>query len=89
MKLRVRGQFKTMMYACSMRISINFGRIHRYLTINPDLPGLLGLMKAGGGLFLKNLVQIDQKVRNIFRFVIFKAKTPWLSNFEIKYCQVA
>jgi hypothetical protein len=49
----------------------------------------LGVMKAGGGLFLKNLVRIGQKVRNIFRFVIFKVKTYWLSNFEIKYCQVA
>jgi len=88
-KLRVRGQFKTMMYACSMGISINFGRIHRYLTVNPDLFGLLGLTKAGDSLFLKNLVQIGQKVRNIFRFVIFKVKTHWLSNFEIKYCQVA
>jgi hypothetical protein len=88
-KLRVRGQFKTMMYACSMGISINFGRIHRYLTVNPDLSGLLGLTKAGGSLFLKNLVQIGQKVRNIFRFVIFKVKTHWLSNFEIKYYQVA
>jgi hypothetical protein len=88
-KLRVRGQFKTMMYACSMGISINFGRIHRYQTVNPDLSGLLRLTKAGGRLFLKNLVQIGQKVRNIFRFVIFKVKTHWLSDFEIKYYQVA
>ena len=29
-KLRTRGQFKTMMYACSMGISINFGRIHQF-----------------------------------------------------------
>jgi len=80
-KLRVRGQFKTVMVACSMGISINFGRIHRYLTVNPDLSGSLELTKAGGSLFLKNLVQIGQKVRNIFRFVIFKVKTHWLSNF--------
>jgi hypothetical protein len=72
-----------------MRISINFGRIHRYLTVNPDLSGLLGLTKTGDSLFLKNLVQIGQKVRNIFRFVIFKVKTHCLSNFEIKYYQVA
>ena len=58
-KLRVRGQFKTMMCACSIGISISFGRIHRYLTVNSDLSGLLGLMKAGGYLFLKNLVQIN------------------------------
>jgi hypothetical protein len=88
-KLRVRGRFKTMMYACSMGISINFGRIHRYLTVNPDLSGLLGLMKTGSGLFFKTLVQIGQKVRPIFRFVFFKVKTYRLSNFEIKCCQVA
>jgi len=68
-KLRIRGQFKTMTYACSMGISINFGRIHRYLTVNPNLCGLLGLMKAGNCLFFKTLVQIGQKVRNIFRFI--------------------
>lgn len=72
--------------ACSMGILINFGRIHRYLTVNLDLSWLLGLMKVGYGLFLKKLVQIGQKVRNIFRFVIFKVKTHRLSDFEIKCC---
>jgi len=86
-KLRIRGQFKTMIYACSMGISINFGRIHRYLTVNPDLCGLLELMKSGNCLFFKNLFQIGQKLRNIFRFVFFKVKTYWLPNFEIKCWQ--
>ena len=88
-KLRVRGQFKTMIYACSMGISINFGRIHRYLTVNPDLSELLGLMKAGNRLFFKTLVQIGQKVRLIFRFIFFKVKTYQLPNFEIKCWQFA
>lgn len=35
-KLRVRGLFKTMVYAHAMAISINFGRIWRYLGENPD-----------------------------------------------------
>ncbi len=83
-KLRVRGRFKTMMYACSMGISINFGRIHRYLTVNQDLSELLGRMKAGNRLFFKNLFQIGQKVRNIFRFDFFKIKFCQLANFEIK-----
>jgi len=86
-KLRVRGQFKTMMYACSMGISINFGRIHRYLTVNPNLCGLLGLMKAGNRLFLKNLFQVGQKLRNIFPFVFFMVKFHQLPNFEIKCWQ--
>ena len=91
-KLRVRARFKTMMYACSMGISINFGRIHRYLTVNPELPGSLGLMNDGRYLFLKNLVQIGQKVRNIFRSVIFKVKIYRLSSFRVNCvncCQVA
>jgi len=73
-KLRIRGQFKTMMYACSMGISINFGRINRYLTVNPSLCGLLGLMKSGNRLFFKNLFQVGQKLRNIFPFVFFMVK---------------
>lgn len=35
-KLRVRGLFKTMIYAHAMAISINFGRVWRYLGENPD-----------------------------------------------------
>jgi hypothetical protein len=88
-KLRVRGQFKTMIYACSMGISINFGRIHRYLTVNTDLCGLLGLMKSGNRLFFKNLFQVGQKLRNIFRFVFFMVKFHQLPNFEIKCWQFA
>jgi hypothetical protein len=40
-KLRVRGLFKTMMYAHAMAISINFGRVWRYIAENPDFFGLL------------------------------------------------
>ena len=35
-KLRIRGLFKTMVYAHAMAISINFGRVWRYLGENPD-----------------------------------------------------
>jgi hypothetical protein len=34
-KLSVRGSFKTMVFAASMAISINFGRIYRYYEANP------------------------------------------------------
>ena len=38
-KLRVRGQFATMLYAQAMAIAINFGRIWRYLSDHPtELP---------------------------------------------------
>lgn len=36
-KLNVRGLFKTMVYAYSMAISINFGRVWRYMSENPGL----------------------------------------------------
>jgi len=36
-KLKVRGLFKTMVYAYSMAVSINFSRVWRYLAENPDL----------------------------------------------------
>ena len=40
-KLRIRGQFKTMIYAYSMGIGINLGRIHRYLGNNPQLTAIV------------------------------------------------
>jgi len=43
-KLRVRGLFKTMVYAHAMAISINFGRIYRYIAENPDLFVLSSLL---------------------------------------------
>jgi len=80
-KLRIRGQFKTVIYACSMGISINFGRIHRYLTVNPDLSGLLGLMKAGNRLFFKNLFQVGQKIAQYFLFHLFYGQIPPIAQF--------
>jgi hypothetical protein len=35
-KLKVRGGFKTLLYACSVAIAINFGRVWRYLINNPQ-----------------------------------------------------
>ena len=43
-KLRVRGLFKTMVYAHAMAISINFGRIWRYMTENPGFFVLSNLL---------------------------------------------
>jgi len=40
-KLKIRGKFKTMLYAFSMGIAINFGRVWRYRTENPGCPRLL------------------------------------------------
>ena len=43
-KLRVRGLFKTMVYAHARAISINFGRVWRYMAENPDFFALLNLL---------------------------------------------
>ena len=43
-KLRIRGLFKTMVYAHAMAISINFGRVYRYIAENPDLFVLSNLL---------------------------------------------
>ena len=40
-KLKIRGKFKTMLYAFSMGIAINFGRVWRYQTENPGTSTLL------------------------------------------------
>ena len=45
-KLRVRGLFKTMLYAHAMAISINFGRIWRYLGETPDIFALQELISG-------------------------------------------
>jgi len=43
-KLRVRGLFKTMVYAHAMAISVNFGRVWRYMAGDPDFFALLNLL---------------------------------------------
>lgn len=82
-KLRVRGQFKTMIYAFSMGISINFGRIHRYRASGGDLFGLLSLIKSGNRLFFKNLFRIGQNLRNIF---CFGTSQRAFTFFKVKIC---
>jgi len=45
-KLKVRGLFKTMVYAHAMAISINFGRVWRYIAENPAFFVLLNLLRV-------------------------------------------
>jgi len=45
-KLNVRGLFKTMVYAYAMAISINFGRVWRYIAENRDFFVLLNLLRV-------------------------------------------
>jgi hypothetical protein len=80
-KLRIRGKFKTMLYACSMGISINFGRIHRYLVVNPDLSGLSLLINTKNYLFFKNLLQVGQKIVQYFSFRLFYNQISPIAQF--------
>lgn len=72
-KLRVRGLFKTMVYAHAMAISINFGRVWRYMTENPDFFALSNLLcRILPCFFAKNS-------RNGLRKIIIRDKSPcWL-----------
>jgi len=72
-KLRVRGLFKTMVYAHAMAISINFGRVWRYMTENPDFFALSNLLcRILPCFFAKNS-------RNGLRKIIIRDKSHcWL-----------
>ena len=72
-KLRVRGLFKTMVYAHAMAISINFGRVWRYMIENPDFFALSNLLC----LFLPCLFTMNS--RNGLRKIIIRDKSHcWL-----------
>jgi len=73
-KLRIRGLFKTMMYAHAMAISINFGRVWRHAGGNPDF---FALRK----LFCDILYCLfDRIVRNT-------RSELWKSNIRDKTCR--
>lgn len=44
--LKVRGLFKTMLYAYSMAIAINFGRVYRHMARRPEYYGALSLIRV-------------------------------------------
>lgn len=69
-KLRVRGLFKTMVYAYAMAISINFGRVWRYIAGNPGFLGLSNLfccilrcLFAGNSRIELRIINIRDKSR--------------------------
>lgn len=64
-KLRVRGLFRTMVYAYAMAVSINFGRIWRYMTENPEV---LALIRAAFGIFRISFATVsrDRHSQSIF-----------------------
>ena len=82
-KLRVRGLFKTMVYAHAMAISINFGRVWRYIAGNPDFFALPNLVcSILPCFFAKNS-------RNEFRKIIIRDKNRFLLEPQHYFRQAA
>ncbi len=67
-KLKVRGLFRTMVYAHAMAISINFGRVWRYIAENPDFFALLNLLRG----ILSSMFAIHSE--KVHRKVIIRGK---------------
>jgi hypothetical protein len=68
-KLRIRGRFKTMLFAFAMSIGINFGRIFRQLVGNPQLfPGFYGLRRLFAG-FLALITPMLDEFKGCLRFL--------------------
>jgi hypothetical protein len=72
-KLRIRGLFKTMVYAHAMAISINFGRVWRHIAGNPEFFGLLnllcGILRCLFGNSNRNeLVKINTRAKSCYFF---------------------
>ena len=59
-KLKVRGFFRTSVFAFSSAVAINFGRIYRYLRENPEI---------AISLALKSYVYVKDQIRCFFCFV--------------------
>jgi hypothetical protein len=63
-KLRIRGRFKTMLFAFAMSIGINFGRIFRQLVGNPQLfPDFLTIKLLITGFLALITLSVDEFTR--------------------------
>ncbi|MBN2266763.1 MAG: hypothetical protein JW725_00285 [Candidatus Babeliaceae bacterium] len=73
-KLRIRGRFKTMLFAFAMSIGINFGRIFRHLIKNPRLfPDFSGLKLCIIG-FLSHITAMEKECIRCLRFLRLKCQ---------------
>ena len=60
-KLKVRGKFRTSVFAFSSAVAINFGRIYRYLRENPEMAILLAL---------KPYLYVKDQISHCFRCIL-------------------
>ncbi len=72
-KLKVRGAFKTAVFAYTMGISINFGRIYRLIQDNPDFAARFGLCFAQ---IVKELIAGYSK---LLSFLLFRTHKKLIS----------
>jgi hypothetical protein len=74
-KLRIRGRFKTMLFAFAMSIGINFGRIFRQLLGNPRLfPDFYGSRRIFAG-FLSLITPTQDEFTGCLRFLRRKCQS--------------
>lgn len=73
-KLRIRGKFKTMLFAFAMSIGINFGRIFRYLMENPRLVPGFGVMELLFADFLSQIASTAAKASRCLYFLCRKCE---------------
>ena len=75
-KLKVRGAFKAALFAYSVAISVNFGRIYRFIQNNPEIVKELFLFS----LFFIKEHRKKSYFQNVFRFLlsIFEKISPAL-----------
>lgn len=74
-KLKVRGKFKTEVYAYTMGIAINFGRIFRYIGKKKDFAWQIGV-------FATSIKIIFSKFNEMIHKVVFPA-------FSITFCEIS
>ncbi len=80
-KLKVRGVFKTAIFAYTMGISINFGRIYRLIQVNPELAARLGLRL---GQIVKELMARYSKIlRSLLHPRLINAHSSLIAEFLI------
>jgi len=85
-KLRVRGLFKTMVYAHAMAISINFGRVWRYIAENPDCLDYFAVSKLLCGILV---CFFTSNSRNEVRKIIIRDKSRYRLEPQQYFSQAA
>lgn len=78
-KLRVRGKFKTMLFAFAMSIGINFGRIFRFLLENPNFCQLKPLVSTF-------FVVIGSRITQFYRCLRFVCRKFQRTGYLFSIC---